>query len=102
MRCLLLAFAISAVVLAGCRSLPLATNADSVEQVKYKQDSYECVREADGGTPRFSMGLYRLCMEAWAAQACSGVRPGGSGGSVSLTAATSQVPCRAWAGEQDN
>jgi uncharacterized protein YceK len=64
MRSLLLALAISAVLLAGCRSLPMATNADSVEQVKYKQDSYECVREARGGTPLFSTGLYQACMEA--------------------------------------
>ncbi len=60
MQSLLLALAISAVLLVGCRSLPTPTNVDS----EYKKNSYECVRQADGGTPRFSMGLYRLCMEA--------------------------------------
>ncbi len=62
MRSLLIALAVSAVLLVACRSLPTPTNVDSA-QPEYKKNSYECVREADGGTPRFSMGLYRLCME---------------------------------------
>lgn len=74
MRNLLLALAVPAVLLAGCRSLPMPTNAD-VEQLKYKQDSYQCLKEAPvrrepfivlnvyaGHT--FATNMYRACMEA--------------------------------------
>jgi uncharacterized protein YcfL len=64
MRSLLLVLAVSAVLLVGCRSLPEATTEDSAEQLKYKQDSSDCNREATGGQPKFSTGIYRACMEA--------------------------------------
>ena len=65
MQRLLLALAVSALLLAGCRSLPMATNADSVEQLKYKQDSYQCVKETrDKPSIAFNMNMYRACIEA--------------------------------------
>ncbi len=71
MRSPLIALAVSTAVLAGCSSLPMATNAD-VEQLKYKQDSYQCEKETHVEPILFEMYLvqvfdksrYQRCMEA--------------------------------------